>query len=177
MLPFPLLAFFIFKILLFDFQESVVVGHQAVAEWFKECLCHCLSTFLINSHINHRVIESDVSETVHLAVAYQEIVKRWEQPSYVLGLTAETCNSQEIAGQSKIAVASFPATEVEIEHRWLKERQVASEFSGVAYHLKTLVEISFHPQLQVLAEVEKPAGKTFPKIRNDKSSLSHNHDC
>lgn len=154
MLPVPLLAFFIFKILLFDFQESVVVGHQTVSERLKKCLRHCLLTFLINSHINHRVIESDVSETVHLAVAYHEIVKRWEQPPYVLGLTAETCDSQEIAGQSKIAVAPLPATEVEIEQRRLKERQVASEFSGVAYHLKTLVEISLHPQLQVLAEVE-----------------------
>lgn len=59
-LPIPLLAFFIFKILLFDFQESVVVGHQTVAEWLKECLRHCLLTFLINSHINHRVVESDL---------------------------------------------------------------------------------------------------------------------
>lgn len=36
MLPVPLLAFFIFKILLFDFQESVVVGHQTVSERLKD---------------------------------------------------------------------------------------------------------------------------------------------
>lgn len=152
------MAFFIFKILLFDFQESVVVGHQTIAERFKECLRHCLLTFLINSHINHRVIESDVSEAVHLAVAYQEFVKRWEEPSYVLGLSAETCDSQEIAGQSEITVAPFPATEIEIEQRRLKERQIASKFREVSYHLKTFVKISLHPQLQVLAEVEKPVG-------------------
>ncbi len=61
--------------------------------------------------INHSVIESDVSEAVHFAVAHQEVMERRKQSANVFGIASEADHNLKIVRQSKITVAPLPATE------------------------------------------------------------------
>ena len=107
----PVIGIVIFTLLSFYRVDSVVVGQYMVVERYQQ-LWHITDSFCIYRRINHSVIESDVSEAVHFAVAHQEIMERRELSVNGFGRASEAGYNQKIVGQSKIAVAPLPASKI-----------------------------------------------------------------